>query len=81
MVESSLHRRTFLVAEKLRQVFSSIVQGCIPFRGRVGRNRGRFGAELDRSIRLGTLRNVNRGVAGVRVVSDDGEDRGGLHAH
>ena len=81
MVKSSLHPRVFLVAEKLVEVFSSLVQGCILFQDRLGRNRSRFGVRLGRCVRLGTLRNVSRGVTGVLVVADVGEDWGGLHAH
>ena len=81
MVKSSLHPRVFLVAEKLVEVFSSLVQGCILFQDRLGRNRSRFGAGLGRCVRLGTLRNVSRGVTGVLVVADVGEDWRGLHAH
>ena len=81
MVESSLQLRAFLVAEKLVEVFSSLVQGCILFQDRLGRNRSRFGVKLGRCVRLGTLRNVSRGVTGVLVVADVGEDWRGLHAH
>ena len=67
-IEGMLHLRAFPVVEKLTQ-------------NRLGPNRSRFGAELDRRVRLGALRNVSRGVTKVLDVSGDGGDLGGHVGH
>ena len=68
IIESALHLRAFPVVEKLTQ-------------NRLGPNRSRFGAELDRRVCLGALRNVSRGVTKVLDVSGDGGDLGGHVGH